>query len=215
MLTWFTGRQAVKRFIAAHLLTEPGRFRLVPVTANGQPAFAVYQREPDGSIMRTPCWCSRSPRRGSRGLSASRTRACSARSACRRNTAPPRPGPRPRNTAATSWLRLVCISRPSPRRGPSELPRRPHECISPNSPAGRIQPRIQVNGIPRPRTREHGEHGHGHRAVRLLTSSAKSGIERVIAAGAPSPGRHGRLRTSLAPRNGGGARRNRLTRALW
>src|SRR6266567_1023620 len=27
-------------------LAEPGRLRLVPVTANGQPAFAVYQREP-------------------------------------------------------------------------------------------------------------------------------------------------------------------------
>ncbi len=46
MLTWFTGRPAVARFAASHLLTEPGRLRLVPVTANGQPAFAVYQREP-------------------------------------------------------------------------------------------------------------------------------------------------------------------------
>jgi RNA polymerase sigma-70 factor (ECF subfamily) len=26
----------------------PGRLRLVPVMANGQPAFAVYQREPGG-----------------------------------------------------------------------------------------------------------------------------------------------------------------------
>jgi RNA polymerase sigma-70 factor (ECF subfamily) len=48
MLTWFTGRQAVARFVASHLLTEPGRLRLVPVTANGQSAFAVYQREPGG-----------------------------------------------------------------------------------------------------------------------------------------------------------------------
>jgi RNA polymerase sigma-70 factor (ECF subfamily) len=47
LLTWFTGRQAVVGFVASHLLTEPGRLRLVPVTANGQPAFAVYQREPD------------------------------------------------------------------------------------------------------------------------------------------------------------------------
>jgi RNA polymerase sigma-70 factor (ECF subfamily) len=46
LLTWFTGRQAVARFVASHLLTEPGRLRLVPVTANGQPAFAVYEREP-------------------------------------------------------------------------------------------------------------------------------------------------------------------------
>jgi RNA polymerase sigma-70 factor, ECF subfamily len=47
-LTWFTGRQAVARFVASHLLTEPGRLRPVPVVANGQPAFAVYQREPGG-----------------------------------------------------------------------------------------------------------------------------------------------------------------------
>ena len=45
-LTWFTGRQAVTRFVASNLLTEPGRLRLVSVMANGQPAFAVYQREP-------------------------------------------------------------------------------------------------------------------------------------------------------------------------
>ena len=46
LLTWFTGRPAVARFVASHLLTEPGRLRLVSVMANGQPAFAVYQREP-------------------------------------------------------------------------------------------------------------------------------------------------------------------------
>ena len=49
LLTWFAGRQAVTRAIAVHLLTEPGRLRLVPVMANGQPAFAVYQREPGGA----------------------------------------------------------------------------------------------------------------------------------------------------------------------
>src|SRR4249920_4021983 len=31
LLTWFTGRQAVAPFVASHLLTEPGRLRLVPV----------------------------------------------------------------------------------------------------------------------------------------------------------------------------------------
>ena len=46
LLTWFTGLPAVARFVALHLLTEPGRLRLVPVMANGQPAFAVYQHEP-------------------------------------------------------------------------------------------------------------------------------------------------------------------------
>jgi RNA polymerase sigma-70 factor (ECF subfamily) len=48
LLTWFTGRLSVARFAASQLLTEPGRLRLVPVTANGQPAFAIYQREPGG-----------------------------------------------------------------------------------------------------------------------------------------------------------------------
>ena len=48
LLTWFLGREAVARFAGSQLLTEPGQLRLVPVMANGQPAFAVYQREPDG-----------------------------------------------------------------------------------------------------------------------------------------------------------------------
>jgi len=48
-LTWFIGRQAVVRFTASRLLTGPGWLRLVPVMANGQPAFAVYQRERDGA----------------------------------------------------------------------------------------------------------------------------------------------------------------------
>ena len=50
LLTWFTGRRAVARFFAgSHPFAEPGRLRLVPVTANGQSAFAVYQREPGGA----------------------------------------------------------------------------------------------------------------------------------------------------------------------
>jgi RNA polymerase sigma-70 factor, ECF subfamily len=48
-LTWFAGRQAVVRFVASNFLTGPGRERLVAVAANGQPAFAVYQREPGGT----------------------------------------------------------------------------------------------------------------------------------------------------------------------
>jgi RNA polymerase sigma-70 factor, ECF subfamily len=36
----------VTSFIAVHFLTEPGGLRLVPVTANGERAFAVYRREP-------------------------------------------------------------------------------------------------------------------------------------------------------------------------
>jgi RNA polymerase sigma-70 factor (ECF subfamily) len=50
LLTWFAGRETVMRFIAASLLPGPGLLRLVPVTANGQPAFAVYERLPDGTF---------------------------------------------------------------------------------------------------------------------------------------------------------------------
>ena len=46
---WFAGRAPVLRFYAAHALDVPGRFRLVPVMANGQPAFAVYQRDSGGA----------------------------------------------------------------------------------------------------------------------------------------------------------------------
>jgi RNA polymerase sigma-70 factor (ECF subfamily) len=46
--TWFAGRDAVTRFVGSRLLTGPGDLRLVPVTANGQPAFAVYRRDDDG-----------------------------------------------------------------------------------------------------------------------------------------------------------------------
>jgi hypothetical protein len=50
LLTWFTGRQAVVGFFAASdPFAEPGRLRLVRVAANGQPAFAVYQRESGGA----------------------------------------------------------------------------------------------------------------------------------------------------------------------
>lgn len=49
VLTWFAGRQAVARFIASNLLIEPGHLRLVPVLANSQEAFAVFQREPGGA----------------------------------------------------------------------------------------------------------------------------------------------------------------------
>ena len=49
LLTWFTGRQTVTDFIAARVFARLGRFRMVPVMANGQPAFAAYQREHDGT----------------------------------------------------------------------------------------------------------------------------------------------------------------------
>jgi RNA polymerase sigma-70 factor, ECF subfamily len=49
VLTWFTGRQTVAAFFAAQPFVGPGRLRLVPVMANGQPSFASYVREPDGA----------------------------------------------------------------------------------------------------------------------------------------------------------------------
>ena len=49
LLGWFAGRDTIRAFFAAQVLTQPGMFRLVPTAANGQPAFAAYQREPDGT----------------------------------------------------------------------------------------------------------------------------------------------------------------------
>jgi hypothetical protein len=48
-LTWFAGRDIVTQFIAENLLTAPGQLRLVATRANGQPAFAVYQRDQTGA----------------------------------------------------------------------------------------------------------------------------------------------------------------------
>ena len=49
--SWFAGRAAVSRWFAAvPQFAAPGQFRLVPVTANGQPAFMVYVREADGAF---------------------------------------------------------------------------------------------------------------------------------------------------------------------
>ena len=48
---WRVGTLAVAgvlRFLASRVFAVLGRLRMVPVMANGQPAFAVYQREPDG-----------------------------------------------------------------------------------------------------------------------------------------------------------------------
>jgi hypothetical protein len=46
--TWYVGREPIGRFLAAWVLRRPGRFRMIPVAANGQPAFAAYMRENDG-----------------------------------------------------------------------------------------------------------------------------------------------------------------------
>lgn len=46
--TWFGGADAVVRFLGSRVLTTPSALRLVPAPANGQPAFALYQRGDDG-----------------------------------------------------------------------------------------------------------------------------------------------------------------------
>jgi RNA polymerase sigma-70 factor (ECF subfamily) len=46
--TWFTGGELIGRFLRSRVLTEPGRFRMIPTAANGQPALAAYLRGGDG-----------------------------------------------------------------------------------------------------------------------------------------------------------------------
>ncbi|WP_380128060.1 sigma-70 family RNA polymerase sigma factor [Dactylosporangium cerinum] len=46
---WFSGRTAVVRFLERNVFAGPGLARLVPTTANGQPAVAIYWRASDGS----------------------------------------------------------------------------------------------------------------------------------------------------------------------
>ncbi|GAB7143304.1 sigma-70 family RNA polymerase sigma factor [Mycobacterium riyadhense] len=45
--TWFTGRDAVLRFLAAHAFTRAGDIVMIPTAANGQPAVAEYRRSED------------------------------------------------------------------------------------------------------------------------------------------------------------------------
>jgi len=45
---WFLGRDAIGRFLGVRVLREPGDLRVIPTSANGQPALAVYRRDPDG-----------------------------------------------------------------------------------------------------------------------------------------------------------------------
>jgi RNA polymerase sigma-70 factor, ECF subfamily len=46
--TWFAGRAAIGRFLAAQVIDEAGRFRMLPVAANGQLGQAVYLRDHEG-----------------------------------------------------------------------------------------------------------------------------------------------------------------------
>ncbi|HEY5988187.1 MAG TPA: sigma-70 family RNA polymerase sigma factor [Streptosporangiaceae bacterium] len=48
VLTWFRGREVVANFFGSRVFGVAGPFRMVPTTANGQPALAVYERGRDG-----------------------------------------------------------------------------------------------------------------------------------------------------------------------
>jgi RNA polymerase sigma-70 factor, ECF subfamily len=48
VLTWFAGRGRIARFLGTRVLGQSGDFKLVPVTANGQPGFACYLVGRDG-----------------------------------------------------------------------------------------------------------------------------------------------------------------------
>ncbi len=46
---WFRGRENIGLFLRTRVLTRPGVFTTVPVSANGQPALAIYRRAEDGT----------------------------------------------------------------------------------------------------------------------------------------------------------------------
>jgi len=48
---WFSGRDQIARFLRSRVLTEPGRFLLVPTCANGAVAFVTYERAANGSYI--------------------------------------------------------------------------------------------------------------------------------------------------------------------
>lgn len=47
--SWYQGREAIRTFVAANILAGDarGRWKLVPMRANGQPAYAWYMQKPD------------------------------------------------------------------------------------------------------------------------------------------------------------------------
>jgi RNA polymerase sigma-70 factor, ECF subfamily len=47
--TWFTGRSVCIPFLHRHLLGSPGDWRMLPTSANGQPAAAAYTRDRHGN----------------------------------------------------------------------------------------------------------------------------------------------------------------------
>jgi RNA polymerase sigma-70 factor (ECF subfamily) len=47
--TWFSGRKTCVPFLASHVLGSPGDWRMLPTSANGQPAAAAYTRDRHGN----------------------------------------------------------------------------------------------------------------------------------------------------------------------
>lgn len=47
--TWFAGKATCMRYITTQALGSPGDWRMVPTSANGQPAVVAYQRGSDGA----------------------------------------------------------------------------------------------------------------------------------------------------------------------
>ncbi|OBI17166.1 RNA polymerase subunit sigma-70 [Mycobacterium sp. E2497] len=47
---WFTGRDPVRRFLAARAFTKAGDIAMIPTAANAQPAVAEYRRDADGAM---------------------------------------------------------------------------------------------------------------------------------------------------------------------
>jgi RNA polymerase sigma-70 factor, ECF subfamily len=49
MRTWFAGRKTCVPFLRNHVLGSPGDWRVLPTSANGQPATAAYTRDRHGN----------------------------------------------------------------------------------------------------------------------------------------------------------------------
>ncbi len=49
MRTWFAGRKTCVPFLRRHILGSPGDWRMLPTSANGQPAVAAYTRDQHGN----------------------------------------------------------------------------------------------------------------------------------------------------------------------
>jgi len=50
LAAWYQGRERIGRHLANRCPVRPGQARLFPVDANGQPAFATYVRDVDGTL---------------------------------------------------------------------------------------------------------------------------------------------------------------------